>query len=263
MSCERPFPLVKGRPSRVVSRSRYSICAGVTRTRAARPSPDPILLGMDASHTSGRERPRIEMACSFALARTVGDVRVAALKSKSASRGSRAPPRARSRLPRPRRGPRDARRGRHARTFPEGCRHRRRSHRDQLACDSARAVDWPSTPAAPAAPAKKFAVPALAFAAAVAAMAPRAPPPPRPPRWRPSTRPTPPGSSYPPVRPRTRDRRASATGIELDAVLAPKRRADAVLPGMGSRFEMRVIRTRMTRMFTKTPETERDENAGD
>ena len=142
------------------------------------------------------------MACTFALARTVGDVRVAALKSKSASRGiARATAR-----------PVAASLGRVAvRAMPGAVATRGLSLKvaatgdDRIEINSratpARAVDsaeharsahvWqvglltaelrkqgmsvPGAALMPAAPAKKFAVPALAFAAAVAAMAPAGP----------------------------------------------------------------------------------------
>jgi hypothetical protein len=117
------------------------------------------------------------MACTFALARTVGDVRVAALKSKSASRGiARATAR-----------PVAASLGRVAvRAMPGAVATRGLSLKVAATGDDRIEINSRATPAravdsaeharsAPAAPAKKFAVPALAFAAAVAAMAPAGP----------------------------------------------------------------------------------------
>lgn len=117
------------------------------------------------------------MACTFALARTVGDVRVAALKSKSASRGiARATAR-----------PVAASLGRVAvRAMPGAVATRGFSLKVAATADDRIEINSRATPAravesseharsAPAAPAKKFAVPALAFAAAVAAMAPAGP----------------------------------------------------------------------------------------
>ena len=118
------------------------------------------------------------MASTFALgARTVGDVRVAALKSKSASRGiARATAR-----------PVAASLGRVAvRAMPGAVATRGLSLKVAATGDDRIEINSRATPAravdsaeharsAPAAPAKKFAVPALAFAAAVAAMAPAGP----------------------------------------------------------------------------------------
>ena len=110
------------------------------------------------------------MACTFALARTVGDVRVATLKSKSASRGiARATAR-----------PVAASLGRVAvRAMPGAVATRGFSLKVAATADDRIEINSRATPAravesseharsAPAAPAKKFAVPALAFAAAVA-----------------------------------------------------------------------------------------------
>ena len=118
------------------------------------------------------------MASTFALgARTVGDVRVAALKSKSASRGiARATAR-----------PVAASLGRVAvRAMPGAVATRGLSLKVAAAADERVEINSRAPPAlavesaerassAAAAPAKTFAVPALAFAAAVAAMAPAAP----------------------------------------------------------------------------------------
>lgn len=118
------------------------------------------------------------MASTFALgARTVGDVRVAALKSKSASRG----------IARANARPVAASLGRVAvRAMPGAVATRGLSLKVAAAADERVEINSRAPPSlavesaerassAPAAPAKKFAVPALAFAAAVAAMAPAAP----------------------------------------------------------------------------------------
>ena len=127
------FPLERARR---FAKSLFHSCP-VSHVRArARPSPDPILPGIRriahlwlraSTHRNGlylraranrRRRPRRGAEIEVRLARDRA-------RHRAPGRG----------FPRPRRGPRDARRGRHARIFPEGCRHRRRSHRDQLACD--------------------------------------------------------------------------------------------------------------------------------
>ena len=118
------------------------------------------------------------MASTVALgARTVGDVRVAALKSKSASRG----------IARANARPVAASLGRVAvRAMPGAVATRGLSLKVAAAADERVEINSRAPPSlavesaerassAPAAPAKKFAVPALAFAAAVAAMAPAAP----------------------------------------------------------------------------------------
>ena len=186
------------------------------------------------------------MACTFAFARTVGDVRVAALKSKSASRGiARATAR-----------PVAASLGRVVvRAMPGAVATRGFSLKVAATADDRIEINSRATPAravesseharsAPAAPAKKFAVPALAFAAAVAAMAPAGPAAAAAAAvatinqadtaWILISTGTSPNARPP-----------GATGIELGRCsrFRTKRRADAVLPGMGSRFEMRVIRT--------------------
>ena len=118
------------------------------------------------------------MASTFALgARTVGDVRVAALKSRSASRGIA---RATARPVATSLGCVTVR------AMPGAVATRGLSLKVAAAADERTEINSRATPAravdsaehacsAPAAPAKKFAVPAMAFAAAVAAMAPTGP----------------------------------------------------------------------------------------